>query len=72
MKKIFLLVLLFQEIPSLYACSGCKAYPWRWGRKPIESVTCYCNCEQYSQAHGKCIQCGHVRIPKDMKVSTPA
>lgn len=72
MKKILLLVVLVQALPLLYADSGCKAYPYRWGRKPIESVECYCNCERYLQARGKCVQCGHVRIPKNITTSAAA
>lgn len=69
MKKIIFLLLLAQAISILYADSGCKAYQYRWGRKPIESTQCYCNCQQYMQAHGKCIQCGHIRIPKAYNLS---
>lgn len=69
MKKIVFLLLLAQTLSFLYADSGCRAYPWRWGRKPIESTQCYCNCEQYAQAHGKCIGCGHIHVPKNIKVN---
>ena len=42
---------------------------WRWGVKSPKHIKCYCNCEQYPQAHGKCIMCGHKRIPKALQFS---
>jgi len=71
MKKIIFLLLLAQTISFLYyADSGCIKHSYRWGIKAAEHTQCYCNCEKYAQAHGKCIQCGHKRIPTNLKIKT--
>ena len=69
MKKIIFLLLLAQAISCLYGDSGCREYYWRWGRRAIQPIQCYCNCSRYAQAHGKCLQCRHIHIPEDIKTT---
>lgn len=40
---------------------------WRWGIKSPQPIKCYCNCEKYAQAHGRCIECWHHRVPKALE-----
>ena len=42
---------------------------WRWGIKPPKPIQCYCNCEKYAQAHGRCVECWHKRVPKALNDS---
>lgn len=72
MKKIIFLLLLAQTISFLYADTACRKYSYQWGIKAPESTKCYCNCEQHKQANGKCLGCGHKRVPTSMKITSKA
>ncbi len=69
MKKILFLLLLAQTVAFLYADTACHKHSYRWGVKAPEHTQCYCNCAQYQQPNNKCLQCGHKRVPTDLKIS---
>ena len=71
MKKIIFLLLLAQTISFITADSGCMKHTWGWGEKMPEHTNCSCNCERYTQVltnRRKCIECGHFRVPKEIKI----
>ena len=85
MKKIIFLLLLAQTISFLYSDAGClgssPAHTYQgynenpgdeWGMRisTPKHTNCNCNCAQHARAHNKCINCGHINVPKALKIST--
>ncbi len=85
MKKLIFLLLLAQTISFLYGDAGClgssPAHGYQgynetagdaWGMRIAapQHTNCDCNCAQYGRAKNRCINCGHINIPKDLKISS--
>ena len=84
MKKLIFILLLAQTISFLYGDAGClgsaPAHGYHgynenpgdeWGMRisSPKHTNCDCNCVQHARAHNKCINCGHINVPKDLKIS---
>lgn len=87
MKKLIFLLLLAQTISFLYGDAGClgssPAHSYHgynenqsdeWGMRisSPKQTNCDCNCAQHKRANNKCINCGHINIPKALTISTAA
>jgi hypothetical protein len=85
MKKLIFLLLLAQTISFLYGDAGClgssPAHSYHgynenkddeWGMRisSPKHTNCDCNCTQHKRAGNKCINCGHINIPKALTIST--
>ena len=85
MKKLIFLLLLAQTISFLYGDAGClgssPAHSYHgynenpgddWGMRIAapQHTNCDCNCAQYARAKNKCINCGHINVPKALTLSS--
>ena len=85
MKKLIFLLLLAQTISFLYGDAGClgssPAHSYHgynentddaWGLRIAapEHTNCDCNCTQHTRAKNKCINCGHINIPKALTINS--
>ncbi len=79
MKKLIFLLLLAQTISFLYGDAGClgsapahsyhgynetKGEAWGMRIAAPGHTNCDCQCARHARAGNKCINCGHINVPK--------